>query len=245
MSWYPIFLREMIIFRRRLLRLGYIFSTLIVPIIYLFAFGLGIGRSFRISEYDYLGFLIPGLCALSSMNNSYTWVANGINFNRLYSKGFQMLIQSPISPTSIVLGHVFSGVVKGLFAASLIIVVGYLTGGIRGLSWLFCFALIVNSFMFASLGVIVGMITKSHEDTATYSNFLIIPMGFFSGTFFPVDKVPAIFKPALYVMPLTHTNILIRKDCLDISGLLSFGTILLYTLFFFLVAVKLVRDYSE
>ncbi|MCX7857049.1 MAG: ABC transporter permease [Deltaproteobacteria bacterium] len=245
MNWYPVFLREMIIFKRRLLRLGYIFSTLIIPIIYLFAFGLGIGKGFRISEYDYLGFLLPGLCALSSMNNSYTWVANSLNLNRIYSKTFQMFIQSPISAISIVFGEVLSGILKGVFAASLIVIVGFLTHEGFELNWVFILALILNSFMFSSLGVVIGMITKSHEDTATYSNFLIIPMGFFTGTFFPIEKIPIIFKPLIYVLPLTHTNILVRKDSLDFMGWLSLLVMLAYSVLFFLLGIRLIKGYSE
>jgi hypothetical protein len=32
-GWYPIFLREMLLFKRKLLRLGYLFSAMVVPII--------------------------------------------------------------------------------------------------------------------------------------------------------------------------------------------------------------------
>ncbi len=235
----------MIILKRRLFRLGYIFSTLIIPIIYFLVFGLGIGRGFRISETEYLDFLLPGLCALSSMNNSYTWVANSMNFYRLYSKTFQIFIQSPISAASIVTGEVLSGVVKGLFASSLVVIVGLLTEVKMNFTFPFLSALFLNCFMFASLGVVVGMITKSHEDTATYSNFLIIPMGFFTGTFFPIEKMPSIFKPFIYIMPLTHTNILIRKVSLDFSGLLSLFVMLFYTILFFWIAIDLIKNYSE
>jgi len=82
--------------------------------------------------------------------------------------------------------------------------------------------------MFASLGVITGMITKSHEDTATYSNFFIMPMAFFSGTFFQFDRIPAFFKPIIYIMPLTYTNILIRKQHIDSETILFFGIVIFY-----------------
>ena len=89
-EWWPIFFREMILFRRRLLRLGYLFSAMMSPIIYLIAFGLGLGNRVQIGNLDYLSFLLPGLVAMSSMNNSYTWVASNINLNRVYFKTFQV-----------------------------------------------------------------------------------------------------------------------------------------------------------
>jgi ABC-type polysaccharide/polyol phosphate export permease len=105
--------------------------------------------------------------------------------------------------------------------------------------------LLLNCFMFASLGVITGMITKSHEDTATYSNFFIMPMAFFSGTFFSIDRIPAIFKPMIYIMPLTHTNILIRKTFIDIEGLISLIVIIFYCFCFFIIGSNLMKKYSE
>lgn len=66
----------------------------------------------------------------------------------------------------------------------LIIAVGFVVPSSFAITLIFVITLLLNCFMFASLGVITGMITKSHEDTATYSNFFIMPMAFFSGTFF-------------------------------------------------------------
>ncbi len=244
-GWYPIFLREMLLFRRKLLRLGYLFSAMVVPIIYLIAFGLGLGRNVSIQGTDYLTFLIPGLVAMSSMNNSYTWVASALNLNRLYFKTFQVFVQAPIHPSSIMIGEVLAGMVKGLFASLLIIIVGFLTSSVFSITPLFIITLVLNCFLFANLGVITGMLAKSHEDTATYSNFFIMPMAFFSGTFFPIEKIPQFIKPIIYIMPLTHTNILIRKTLFDVEGVLSLFIMIGYSLAFFIYGSRLIKKYSE
>jgi len=244
-GWYPIFLREMLLFRRKLLKLGYLFSAMVMPIVYLIAFGFGLGSSVRIHGTDYLTFLIPGLVAMSSMNNSYSWVASALNLNRLYFKNFQIFVQAPISPSAILTGEILAGMVKGLFASLLIITVGVISAGISFLSFPFLIALFVNCFLFACLGVITGMITTSHEDTATYSNFFIMPMAFFAGTFFPVDKMPTLFKGVVYVLPLTHTNILIRKTGMDAEAWVSLGILAVYAALCFVCGSKLIRGYSE
>ncbi|NTU42477.1 MAG: ABC transporter, partial [Nitrospirales bacterium] len=58
-GWYPVFLREILLFRRKLLRLGYLFSAMVVPIIYLVVFGFGLGKGMQIQGKDYLSYLIP------------------------------------------------------------------------------------------------------------------------------------------------------------------------------------------
>jgi ABC-type polysaccharide/polyol phosphate export permease len=218
---------------------------MVVPIIYLIAFGLGLGRNVQIHNKDYLTFLIPGLVAMSSMNNSYTWIATAFNLNRLYYKTFQVFVQAPISPSAIMIGEVLAGMVKGLFASVLIIMVGFLLPSGFSITPLFVLVLLLNCFLFANLGVITGMLAKSHEDTATYSNFFIMPMAFFSGTFFPVDKIPRFIKPIIYLMPLTHTNIVIRKTELDTEGLVSFTVLVICSIAFFVYGSRLIKNYSE
>jgi ABC-2 type transport system permease protein len=244
-EWWPIFFREMILFRRRLLRLGYLFSAMMSPIIYLIAFGLGLGNRVQFGSLDYLSFLLPGLVAMSSMNNSYTWVASNINLNRIYFKTFQVFVQAPIRSSSIMIGEVLAGMVKGLFASVLIIAVGLLASPRFFLTPLFFVTLLLNCLLFASLGVITGMRAKSHEDTATYSNFFIMPMAFFSGTFFPLDRIPAALQWIIYILPLTHANTAIRKEALDQEATISLLILVGYAVAFFIYGSSLIKKYSE
>jgi Nod factor-specific ABC transporter NodJ protein len=244
-EWYPIYLKEMLLFKRKLFKLGYLFSAMVVPVIYLVAFGLGLGRSVRTGSGSYLDFLIPGLVAMSSMNNSYSWVASSLNLNRLYFKTFQVLVQAPISPFSIMIGEVTAAMTKGLFASVLIMIVGFAVSRHFAITPLFVLTLLLNCFLFACLGIVTGMVAKSHEDTSTYSNFFILPMAFFSGTFFPVDRAPTAIKWIIYVMPLTHTNILIRSVSLDARGTASLVVLLVYAVSFFAWGSYLIGRYNE
>lgn len=244
-DWYPVFLREMMLFKRRLFKFGYLLSALMVPILYFLVFGLGLGKNVQLSSQDYLTFLVPGLVGMSSMINSYSWIANSVNLGRLYFRTFQILVQAPISFFHVVLGEVFSGMVKGLFAAILILLVGYLTGFKSFFSLTFLTALFLNCFLFASLGFVVGLVSKGHEETASYSNFFILPMAFFCGTFFPLENLPFFIKPLIYILPLTHTNILIRKSSFDSEAWLSLLILILYSGLLFFLGIRLMRNYTE
>ncbi len=245
MEWYPIYLKEMLLFKRKLFKVGYLFSAMVVPVIYLVAFGLGLGRSVQTGSGSYLDFLIPGLVAMSSMNNSYSWVASSLNLNRLYFKTFQVFVLAPISSFSIMIGEVMAAITKGLFASVLIMLVGFAVSRRLAITPLFVLTLLLNCFLFACLGIVTGMLAKSHEDTSTYSNFFILPMAFFSGTFFPVTRVPAVIKWIIYIMPLTHTNILIRSVKLDARGAASLAVLLVYAAGFFAYGSYLIRRYNE
>ena len=89
------------------------------------------------------------------------------------------------------------------------------------------------------------MVARSHEDTATYSNFFNMPMAFFSGTFFPVDQMPDSIKWVIYLLPLTHANIAIRKEVLDWEGALSLMVMMACSVAFFLYGSARIKKYSE
>lgn len=244
-SFWPVFLREMLLFRRRFLRLGYFFSAMFAPILYLLAFGLGLGRRVSIEGGSYMEFLIPGLVAMSSMNNSYTWIATSLTVGRLHFRTFQVLVQSPISAGAIVLGEILAGMVRGLFASGMVFLVGFVLGGKTYYMPMFIPALLLNCFLFASLGVISGLKSKSHEDTATFSNFFILPMAFFGGTFFPVTEMPRWLQAAIQLLPIVHTNRLLRMKCMGPDCILPFFVLMAFSILFSIIAINVVREYSE
>jgi ABC-type multidrug transport system permease subunit len=245
MNWYPIFLREILLFRRRLLRLGYVLSTMFMPLLYLLAFGLGLGKRVAIGSGSYLDYILPGLVAMSSMVNSYTWIANGLTMGRLYFRTFQVYLQAPVSASAIVLGQVLSGVIRGVFSSLILLGLGFLLGSGLTLNLVFVLALLLNCLLFAAFGVIVGMRSRSHEDTANFTNFFIMPMAFFCGTFFPIDQMPWILRVIIHCLPLTYTNHLMRTPTWSLETLGAFAVLGLFLALFLGVAVLLIRRYSE
>jgi len=245
-NWTTIFLKDMLLFQRRLLRLGYVLSTLFAPLLYLAAFGLGLGKSVTLRDgMTYLDFLLPGLVAMSSMTNSYTWVANSLNMGRLYYRTFQIYLQTPVAPWEIVVGQTLAGIVRGLFACSVILALGLVLGGHLHLTPVFGLGLLLNGLVFAAFGVVVGLKSKSHEDTATFTNFFILPMAFFCGTFFPMDSLPWWAQKIVYLLPLTHTNRLLRSPAWGPDTLVSLALLAAAAALCAVLSILFIRRYSE
>ncbi len=245
MNWYPIFLREILLFKRRLLRLGFVLSTMLTPLLYLLVFGVGLGKRVSIAGSNYLDYLLPGLLAVTSMINSYTWVANGMTVARLFFRTFQIYLQAPISAAAIMWGEVLSGMARGVFASLILLGCGYVVGSRLDLNGIFVAAWLLNCFLSASLGVIVGLKSRSHDDAASFTNFFIMPMAFFSGTFFPVEEMPWLVQKLILILPLTHVNYLLRHPAWSPEALISFAVIFGYSLLCFLLGVFFIRRYDE
>lgn len=195
-------------------RIAQIAATgLISPLIYIFAFGLGLGstidRSIEPSAgSSYLEFILPGMVALSSMTISFGGTTFSICGERLFSKTFEELLLLPVHPLALHLGKMFAGIVRGLMTAGSVILVAVIFTGKIGsfLNPLFILLLVLNCAVFAGLGVIIGLRVKSLESVGLYNNFLIVPMSFLGGTFFDPSSLPTALKVLVYCLPLTYTS---------------------------------------
>ncbi|MDF5709580.1 MAG: ABC transporter permease [Nostoc sp. S4] len=192
-------------------------SGLISPLIYILAFGLGLGSSIKpgsaiSGNYNsYLEFILPGMVALSSMTISFGGTTFSICGDRLFSKTFEELLLTPIHPLALHIGKMLAGVVRGLMTSgSVILVAVVLTGNWNFLNPLFLLLLVLNCAVFAGLGVIVGLSVRSLESVGLYNNFIIIPMSFLGATFFDPGTLPAALKVLVYLLPLTYASIGLR-----------------------------------
>ena len=208
-GWLAIYLREMLILRRRLSRL--ISAWSVSPLLYLVAFGYAMGKEITIEGHTYIEFLIPGLAAMTSMTQAFA-ISSEINIARFYWHIFEELQTAPISNTAYVAGEVLAGVTRALIAGGVILILGALFGVMLSYNVFFWLAFLLNSFAFASLAVGLAMLIRSHADQAMLTSFVITPMAFLGGTFFPVDRLPGWAQNILYFLPLTHAANAIRAS---------------------------------
>ncbi|MDC0831510.1 ABC transporter permease [Geitlerinema sp. CS-897] len=205
-------------------------SGLVSPLIYIVAFGLGLGSSIRPGtaiggDYSsYLQFILPGMVALSSMAISFGGTTFSICGERLYSKTFEEILLLPVHPLALHLGKMMAGIVRGLMTSVSVMVVSVLflgfSGGGFSVIWsffnpLFLLVLVLNCAVFSGLGVIIGLNVKSIESVGLLNNFLIVPMSFLGATFFDPATLPAALKVVVFCLPLTYTSVGLRSAAYD------------------------------
>ncbi|WP_187308083.1 ABC transporter permease, partial [Nostoc cycadae] len=107
-------------------------TGLISPLIYILAFGLGLGSSIRpgsgiTGNYDnYLEFILPGMVALSSMTISFGGTTFSICGERLFSKTFEEMLLAPIHPLALHIGKMLAGILRGLMTSGSVILVAHI-----------------------------------------------------------------------------------------------------------------------
>jgi ABC-2 type transport system permease protein len=208
-GWFAIYYRELLILKKKFFR--QIASMSVGPTLYLIAFGFGMGKDVQLQGHSYLEFLIPGLVAMNSMTQSFA-IASEINIARFYWRIFEEFQAAPIRNIAYVTGEVLAGITRALLSVAVIIVLALMFGVVLSYNLFFWLAVILNGFVFASLAVCMAMLVKSHADQALLTNFVITPMAFLGGTFFPVDRMPVWAQKVIVFLPLTHASDAIRSS---------------------------------
>ncbi len=219
----PVLWQEWVLFKRKFWQITG--SALIGPLLYMIAFGWGLGRGLEVEGHSYMTFVVPGIIALTTMNTSYNAIAVLLNIHRLYDKTFEEFIISPISMFHFALGKVIAGACRGLYGGMIILIVSFLFGVKMMLNGWFILLMILNALLFAALGLFAALIIQSHADMGRFSTFVMTPMTFLCGTFFSLDNMPEIVQKIIYLLPLTHASQGLRSLALGnqfnwINGLL-------------------------
>jgi ABC-2 type transport system permease protein len=217
-GWTAIYYRELLILKRRLSRLVSAWS--VSPLLYLVAFGYAMGKNLTVQGHPYMEFLLPGLAAMASMTQAFA-VSSEINIARFYWHIFEEFQAAPVSNAAYVLGEVLAGMTRAFLAGCVILLLGALFGVFLSYNALFWLAFLLNSFVFSSLAVGLAMLVKSHADQAMMNSFIITPMAFLGGTFFPVGHLPVWVQKILHLLPLTHAADAIRSAAFGAAPLLT------------------------
>lgn len=237
-GWKAVYHREALLLRRRFWKtLG---TMSVSPLLYILAFGWAMapaGQGGGMGQ-DYLRFLLPGLAAMSSMTQAWA-IAGEINIARFYWRIFEEIQAAPVSPGGYVLGEVLAGMTRAVLAVLAVLALGLAFGVRLSFGPAFWLALLLNAFFFASLAVGLAMHIKAHADQALLTSFVITPMAFLGGTFFPVERLPVVARELLFLLPLTHASRAARAAA---SGaelpLAAFGILSVCGLAAFAFAVK-------
>lgn len=223
-------------------------SSLVLPVLYLLAFGYGLkAGDVEVNGVivPYLDFVIPGIIALSSLSAPFSGTSTRLNVQRLYYRCFDEMMMCPISDAAMILGKTVIGICRGLLSTSLMFILGYiLEPSYLHLTPMFIISLLLSCFTFSLLGVTAALLAKSHATMATFSSLVITPMTFLCGTFFSVGSLPEALQALLYALPLTEASVCIRAATLDIYAFpfWALGVLALFAVAFFAIDMWLIKN---
>ncbi|MCK5186552.1 MAG: ABC transporter permease, partial [Deltaproteobacteria bacterium] len=182
-----------------------IIGSLAFPTLILIIIGTGLNSVFTMGKLSYIEFIAPGMIGMVLLFSSISFGIMVI-WDRQFGFLKEMLV-APISRTSIVVGKALGGVTTSMFQALLFLIVCFAIG-IKIPSPLMLLLLFLVMILIAVGFVLVGIAFSSRmKDFHGFSlimNFVVMPIFFLSGAFFPLDKLPEWLKWFVYIDPLTY-----------------------------------------
>ena len=200
---------------------------LLEPLFYLAAFGIGLGNmvgrlSYGGSVTEYTAFIAPALIAINIMQSAFFENTYASFVRMFYQKTFDAMLATPLTLDEIITGEILWGATKSVIGTMLMMVIISLFGLLHYPHALLLLpAAVLGGLAFASAGMICTAITPTIETFNLPLFLFITPMFLFSGTFFPIENLPAWAQLIAQMLPLTHLTELCRSCAL---GKISSGT---------------------
>ncbi|MDX8397972.1 MAG: ABC transporter permease [Mariprofundaceae bacterium] len=182
---------------RRFLRVK--MQTIVAPaltaVLYLIIFRYAMGeRQVPGLDVDYFSFLIPGLIMMAMLQNAFANTSSSMIVGKVMNVNV-FLLMAPISAAEAIVAFLAAAVLRSVVVASVLIVVLMPFSNIElsHISMILFYG-ISGSLIMGALGLIGGMWSKSFDDMAMVSNFIIMPLTFLSGVFYSVSQLPPFWQ---------------------------------------------------
>jgi lipooligosaccharide transport system permease protein len=188
--------------------------ALLEPILYLLAFGFGLGALIGGTTIpgfsgSYTQYIAPALVSISVMYGAF-FECTYASFVRMYfQKTFDAIIATPVSVEEVIAGELLWGATRAAINGSIVLVVVAAFGLITNpLALLIPVVAFFGGLLFSAIAMCFTALARN-IDFFNFPAFLFItPMFLLSGTFFPL---PDAFQGlSLAIFPLTHVVNLLR-----------------------------------
>jgi len=184
-------------------------QTLLTPIItaslYLFVFGATLGDRLSVLEgFSYAQFVVPGLILMGVINNSFANSSSSL-FMARYLGNIVDLMVTPLSATQLIFAYTCASMLRGLLVGSAVLLVSLFFAQLPWTSPILAVLMVVlASFIFAQFGLIAAIYSNNFDALSMFSNFIILPLIYLGGVFYPVSILPAPWEHLSRLNPLFY-----------------------------------------
>ena len=214
--------------------------------LYIVVFGFTLER--RIDEINgvpYTLFILPGLLMMNTLTNATANTSSSMLQMKLLQQ-LPDILTAPLSAMEISLAYIIGGTVRGTVNGILVMILGIILIDLPVLSPILtiCFIVMV-SWAFASMGLVLGQLSDSWDQLAMMQNFFLTPLSFLGGVFYSINMLPdwaqtlSFFNPIYYMINGIRFTIL---GIADSPPMTSFLMALIMTIFFTASAIILMHS---
>ncbi len=201
-----------------------LFVSLIQPLLFLSAMGLGLGGLVRggraaIDGVTYLHFLAPGMLATTTMQNAAVETTYPIMSRLHWQRIYEAMLNTPLRVRDLLLGEMTWLTLRVTATAVVFFAVAACFGAVR--SPLALLAIPVATLTGLAFGTPIFAFTATQRNDAGFNainRFIVVPLFLLGGAFFPITQLPRILQGIAWCTPLTHGVALCRDLLLGTAG---------------------------
>ncbi|MGV3526167.1 MAG: ABC transporter permease [Candidatus Sericytochromatia bacterium] len=231
---WALYAREVQRFRKLLL--DTIFSPIVSMVLYLAVFGV-VSKSQTIDGISFLTFIYTGLLGMIMVNSGFS----NPGFALIIAKNLGSIVDlqvAPIKSWQVGIAYALAALTRGLLTLTLAVAltIWFIPGMQIAHPVLLLATMLITGLQYGMLGVIFGMWAKGFEALTFVTTFVLQPMIFLAGVFYPITRLPAPWDTISAFNPVHHTINLFRYGFLgytDTPLLLSWSAVGVITLIFF------------
>jgi lipooligosaccharide transport system permease protein len=213
------------------------FSSVLEPIIYLLAFGIGLGSTIvnRVDGLDYVEFVGTGMVATAVIFSSALPAMFGTFVKHRFQNTYDAILAAPVDVEELVTAEMlWIGIRAGFYGCfPLIVAIAFGLNPAPGMLLVPLFALITG-LGFAAFGIAVAGTVQKIDQFSYVTTLFVTPLFLLAGTFFPINQLPEGFQIAAQFNPLHQLVELVRHasfgfratDPLRLAALIAFAVAL-------------------
>jgi lipooligosaccharide transport system permease protein len=229
--WFPVY--------RRIWRSS-VFSSVLGPVLYLGAMGFGLGSlvdshgTASLGGVPYLAFVAPAILAVQAMQTAMAEATFPVYGGVKWDYRYIAARATPLRPADILRGHLLFIAIRLAMNSAAFLVIAAAFGALRS-PWAVAAvpAAVATGLAFAA-PVAAWSITVKKDSYFNYAfRFGMTPLMLFSGTFFPLSRLPGWIQPVAYATPLWHGVALCRELTL---GTPSAGSVVIHLAYLLVLA---------
>jgi len=189
---------------------SYVLSGLSQPFLYLISMGIGLGLYVNRNGgapdgVPYLNYVAPALLVTQAMMAASFESAWPIMSKFVWEKTYLAAINTPLGATNLLVGDLmwisFRAVLLSVLFFAAILALGAVSSPLAVLS---IPVAVLTAMAFAAPIMAFTATQKTDQPFNVLFRFGITPLFLFSGTFFPIDRLPLFLQPLAWATPLYH-----------------------------------------
>lgn len=227
---YTIWYRDLLRFRRDKVRMV---GSITFPLLFMVVFGSGLSGTMGMLApgVNFSKFIFPGIVGMTVLMTSFT-AGVSVVWDREFGFLKEVLV-APISRVAVAVGKTLGGATIALIQGIVMLLFAPIFGVTLPLGVVLKLlpVMFLVAFALSAMGILLASRIKSMEAHQVIMQFLMFPMIFLSGVFFPVGNLPSWMGVLVKVNPATYGVDSIRQLVLGPQLTTSFSlTVLGHTM---------------